>query len=139
MLGALSLSLEAACQWVLSAFVDWVSLLAWSSPHQWMGLMWTWNGICLCKVLSSAVCIFVAPVTEFHHDLFHLCHNLQLIYHLQCEIHSTLPITKKKYAEILLHYRWLFVKGDIIISEWGIFGVEISFVIADISLKATSL
>ena len=40
-------------------------------------------------------------------------------------IHSTLPIMKKKYAEILLHYRWLFVKGNVIIGEWGIFGVEI--------------
>ena len=27
--------------------------------------------------------------------------------------------------EILLHYRWLFVKGDVIIGEWGKFGVEI--------------
>ena len=33
---------------------------------------------------------------------------------------------KKRYAEILLHYRWLFIKGDVIIGEWGIFGVEIS-------------
>ena len=39
-------------------------------------------------------------------------------------IHSALHITKK-YAVILLHYRWLFVEGDIFISEWGIFGVEI--------------
>ena len=27
--------------------------------------------------------------------------------------------------EILLHYRWLFVKDDIIIGEWGIFGAEV--------------
>ena len=27
--------------------------------------------------------------------------------------------------EILFNYRWLFIKGDIIIGEWGIFGVEI--------------
>ena len=32
---------------------------------------------------------------------------------------------KKKNAEILLHYRWLFIKGDVITGEWGIFGVEI--------------
>ena len=32
---------------------------------------------------------------------------------------------EKKYVEILLHYRLLFVKGDIIIGEWGIFGVGI--------------
>ena len=31
----------------------------------------------------------------------------------------------KKNVEILLCYRQLFVKGDIIIDEWGIFGVEI--------------
>ena len=52
----------------------------------------------------------------------------------------------KKYAEILLHYRWLFVKGDIIIGEWGIFGVEIflhysrffikgDFVIGELSVR----
>ena len=41
------------------------------------------------------------------------------------QLHSTVPIMKKKYAEILLHYRWLFIKGDIIIGEWGIFGVGI--------------
>ena len=40
-------------------------------------------------------------------------------------IHSTLPIMKKKYVEILFYYRWLFVKGNIIIGEWGIFGVGI--------------
>ena len=32
---------------------------------------------------------------------------------------------KKKYPEILLHYGRLFVKGDVIIGEWSIFGVEI--------------
>ena len=29
---------------------------------------------------------------------------------------------KKKFVEILLHYRWLFIKADVIIGEWGIFG-----------------
>ena len=32
---------------------------------------------------------------------------------------------EKKYAEIFLCYRQLFVKGDIIIGEWSVFGVEI--------------
>ena len=32
---------------------------------------------------------------------------------------------KKTYAEILLRYRRLFAKGDVIIGEWDIFGVEI--------------
>ena len=41
----------------------------------------------------------------------------------KCTLNST--YNKKKYVEILLHYRWLFVKGDINIGEWGIFGVEI--------------
>ena len=41
------------------------------------------------------------------------------------KVHSTLPITKKKYVEILLNYRQLFIKGDVIIGDWGIFGVEI--------------
>ena len=40
---------------------------------------------------------------------------------------STLNSTynEKKYAEILLHYRQLFIKGDVIIGEWEIFGVEV--------------
>ena len=40
-------------------------------------------------------------------------------------IHSTLPITKQKYAGILLCYRWLFVKGKVFIGERGIFGAEV--------------
>ena len=32
---------------------------------------------------------------------------------------------KKKYAEILPRYRWLFIKGNVFISEWGIFGAEV--------------
>ena len=40
-------------------------------------------------------------------------------------VHSTLPIMKKKYAEILLHYRWLFIKDNVFIGEWGIFGAEV--------------
>ena len=45
----------------------------------------------------------------------------------------------KKYAAIFLCYRWLFIKCDIFIGEWAIFGAEVSFVIADFSLKATLL
>ena len=40
------------------------------------------------------------------------------------KLHSTLPIMKK-CVEIFLHYRWLFIKGDVIIGEWRIFGVEV--------------
>ena len=32
---------------------------------------------------------------------------------------------EKKYVEILLHYRQLFIKGDVFIGEWGIFGAEV--------------
>ena len=32
---------------------------------------------------------------------------------------------EKKYAEILLRYRWVFVKDDVLIGEWGIFGAEV--------------
>ena len=32
---------------------------------------------------------------------------------------------EKKYAEILLCYRQLFVKGNVFIGEWGIFGAEV--------------
>ena len=32
---------------------------------------------------------------------------------------------KKKYAEILLHYRWVFIKGNVFIGEWDIFGAGV--------------
>ena len=32
---------------------------------------------------------------------------------------------EKTYAESLLHYGWLFIKGNVITGEWGIFGVQI--------------
>ena len=40
-------------------------------------------------------------------------------------VHSTLPIKKKKYVEILICYRQLFIKGDVFIGEWEIFGAEV--------------
>ena len=46
---------------------------------------------------------------------------------------------KKKYVEIFLHYRQLFVKGNVIISEWKYLVWRFSFIIANFSLKATSL
>ena len=42
---------------------------------------------------------------------------------------------EKKYAEILLHCRWPFIKGDVFISEWGIFGVEIFLHYSQFSIK----
>ena len=32
---------------------------------------------------------------------------------------------EKKYAEILLHFRWLFIKGNVFIGEWHVFGAEV--------------
>ena len=46
---------------------------------------------------------------------------------------------EKKYVEVFLHYRQLFIKGDIFIGEWEIFGAEVSFIIANFSLKVTLL
>ena len=46
---------------------------------------------------------------------------------------------RKKYEEIFLCYRQLSVKGNVFIGEWEIFGAEVSFIIADFSLKVTSL
>ena len=40
-----------------------------------------------------------------------------------CTLNSA--YNEKKYAEILLRYRRLFIKGDVFIGEWGIFGAEI--------------
>ena len=56
-------------------------------------------------------------------------------------IHCTLNLAynEKKYAETFLHYRQFFVKGNIIMGEWEIFAVEVSFIIADFLLKATLL
>ena len=44
-------------------------------------------------------------------------------------MHETITLNsaynEKKYVEIFLHYRQLFLKGDVIIGERGIFGVEL--------------
>ena len=32
---------------------------------------------------------------------------------------------EKKYAEILLCYRQLFIKGNVFIGEWDVFGAEV--------------
>ena len=42
-------------------------------------------------------------------------------------MHGTLnsAYNKKKYAEILLHYRQLYVKGNVFIGERGIFGAKV--------------
>ena len=41
--------------------------------------------------------------------------------------HDTLNSTynEKKYVEILLHYRWLFIRGNVFIGEWHVFGAEV--------------
>ena len=43
---------------------------------------------------------------------------------LLSEVHSTLPIMKKICRDFL-HYRWLFIKGDIFIGEQEIFDAEV--------------
>ena len=47
--------------------------------------------------------------------------------HCFLSLSSTLnsAYNEKKYAEILLCYSWLFVKGDIFIGKRGIFGAEV--------------
>ena len=39
--------------------------------------------------------------------------------------YTQLWLKQKKYAEILLCYRWLFIKGNVFIGEWGIFGADV--------------
>ena len=53
--------------------------------------------------------------------------GLKMVVHGDTGEETTLNSTynEKKYAKILLHYRRLFVKGDIFIAEWGIFGADI--------------
>ena len=46
---------------------------------------------------------------------------------------------EKKYAEILLRYRQLCVKGDVFIGEWVYLVQRFSFVIGNFLLKVTSL
>ena len=58
---------------------------------------------------------------------------------LETIVHSTLPIMNKKYAEIFLCYRQLFVKGNIIIGDGKYLVQRFSFIIADFSLKVTLL
>ena len=47
----------------------------------------------------------------------------QLVQGLQCTLNSF--YNEKKYAEILLRYRWVFIKDDVLIGDWGIFGAEV--------------
>ena len=42
---------------------------------------------------------------------------------------------KKKYADILLCYRWLFVKSDVFIGEWGIFGAKVFLLYSQYFIK----
>ena len=60
-----------------------------------------------------------------------------LLFLAQNTLNSTYK--EKKYVEILLHYRQLFIKGDVIIGEWGIFGLEIFLHYSQFLLKATLL
>ena len=52
-------------------------------------------------------------------------HSTSLRFDLLRSVHSTPPITKIKYTEIFLRYRQLFVKCDVFIGEWEIFGTEV--------------
>ena len=53
------------------------------------------------------------------------------VWHIACLETGSLTSTlnsvynEKKYVEILLRYRQLFVKDDVLIGEWGIFGAEV--------------
>ena len=55
------------------------------------------------------------------HDNTELTINKNFFFY---QLHSTLPIMKK-YTESFLHYRWLFIKGNVIQGEWETFGVEV--------------
>ena len=41
------------------------------------------------------------------------------------DIHNTLNSAYNKKMEIFLHYRWLFIKGNVFIGEWEIFDAEV--------------
>ena len=92
----------------------------------WHPCHWFWqlHQLCMNNLINS--------VSQF----LSLWHIGLIFFHY---IHSTLHIMKKKYAEILLHYRQLFIKGDIIIGEWGTFGVEIFLHYSHFLLKVTLL
>ena len=70
------------------------------------------------KSQSFVSCVQICSLSQ-HNSQQDQPHNINIKI-----VHSTPPIMKK-YADILLHYRWLFIKGNVIMSEWGIFGVEI--------------
>ena len=104
---------------VLHSFAVYKSISTWSS--------------CACIKVLCKLPVKLSKVT-FVCDVF-LWHTNTFLH----DVHLTPPITKKIYAEILPRYRRLFVKGDVFIGEWGIFGAEVFLVIADFSLKVTSL
>ena len=88
----------------------------------------TWD-----KMLSKHACAH----TYMHiyvHSYMPLCkHSYMHAYtHKLVYIHTYMhtftlnsACNKKKYAEILLRYMWLFVKGDVFIGKRGIFGAEV--------------
>ena len=67
-------------------------------------------------------CKSLAPL--YAGQLVAMCDTLHKIW-VPTTVHSTPPIMKKKYAEILLCYRQLFIKDDVFIGEWGIFGAKV--------------
>ena len=56
------------------------------------------------------------------YTVFYFTTTIKIYFPFHCTLNSTY---NKKYAEIFLHYRWLFVKGNVIIGEWEIFGAEV--------------
>ena len=49
----------------------------------------------------------------------------EIICHYVCIPTLDSAYNEKKIVEILFHYRQLFIKGDVFIGEWGIFGAEV--------------
>ena len=92
-------------------------------------------------------------ISSYWYDYYHRCYTqsfgpfnfrvLDYLYPLvqpvRFHIHSTLPIMKKKYAEILLCCRRLFIMGNVFKVNRVYLVQRFSFVIANFSLKATLL
>ena len=72
--------------------------------------------------LGCCMNVFVSPVPNksIREAISSLCTLCLMIY-----ITLDSAYNEKNYAEILLRYRQLFVKGNVFIGEWGIFGVEV--------------
>ena len=72
-----------------------------------------------CKLIKKTLTYVIKYGTSKHH----IKEKNTFLYIYGSTLNSV--YNEKKYVEILLRYRWLFIKGNVFIGERGIFGAEV--------------